>query len=266
MKDLYLKLFRDCSANLYRISGKMWSFREFGHFVAMAGKEYHKESVKLMVVGRATNGWYRLEADDENTFGTAVEKELAGQGFSWVVGSDAENGLMNGEGDYTLSSSAFWRTTKNIWRKLSGKESDRWVDHIAWSNLYKVAPRNDTEETRYDYANPSQTLCRKQLDACHKILQREVEEYKPTHLLFITGWDWLYDWASDFGRNDSAVFEGMRKQPPIGKHTYENGIFVEGAFNYRVKDHEVKVVVACRPERRPEQEFVDQVIGAFNGL
>lgn len=244
MKDVYLRLYRDCASSLYRMSGKQWSFSELGHFVSMAGEKYQEETVRLMIVGRATNGWKRLESTDEETFGAAVEKEAALQGFSWVVGSDAETGLINDEGTYPLSASPFWRTAKNIWRKLSEQESDRWVDHVAWSNLYKIAPSNDTAETRYNYANPSTTLCRKQLKACHSILVREMEKYKPTHLLFITGWDWFYDWVSDFGRSSSVVFENITQQPPFGKNTYENKVFVEGAFKHVLNGEEIKVVVA----------------------
>lgn len=264
MKELYAKLFKDCVTTTYRMSNKVWAFNQLGHFVSMAGPKFHKEPVRLMIVGRATNGWPGLCCDNEDAFGSDAAEKFSAKGFSWVVNSEDGRGLRNTEEDYYLSTSPFWRTSKQIWEQLSGKTDDRWVDYIAWSNIYKVAPKNDTEETRYDYANPSKTLCRKQLSACQEILKHEIEVYQPTHILFISGWDWFFDWATDFGRNTGkTLFGELCQLPPLGKNNPKNGVYVEGCLSYETKDRAIPVVVACRPEYRPEQEYIDQVVTHF---
>ena len=61
-------------------------FNELSHFVGMKGSKYDKQTIKLLIVGRAVNGWGALEsllcADD---FSEAAVEKFEKNIFNWVV-------------------------------------------------------------------------------------------------------------------------------------------------------------------------------------
>lgn len=261
-KKGYEELYK--SANItqgYRLNKQKVYFNELSHFVGMKGNKYDVQAVKLLIVGRAVNGWGTfgnlLCADDFSE--EAVEK-FEKNIFDWVVYDGEKNTLRNDyleEGEYYwLNDSPFWRTNKKVWMKLSNhpdfkdSENDRWVDYIAWTNLYKIAPQKT--------GNPTTTMSKRQLSACKDILKAEIEKFNPTHILFVTGYEWWFEEFSDvFGI-------GLFDKDKIKKNEYrgenKNNFFAEAST---VTAGGVKIVVSCRPEFRDENSYIKDIINAF---
>lgn len=254
MKTLYTKLAESFSDEKFKVTKNKVSqhvdLHGLSHFVSMKGKLYDKQKCKLFIVGRAVNGWGSFAFDNSEEFGLKAEKEFAKEGFQWVVldKNTLHNTLPMGSSDrvYYLSKSPFWRTSRQIFKCLSGKESPKWVDYIAWSNIYKISPP--------DTGNPSTKMCKKQIEICREILKKEIETYRPTHILLITGWNW---WFEDKEFGVSQLFSSCKF---IGENKRGNSVFVEGTAVYNER---IPVVIACRPERRNENEYVREIISAF---
>ncbi len=128
--------------------------------------------------------------------------------------------------------------------EILNSEDSCFFDYIAWSNLYKIAPKES--------GNPSNCLCKKQLDVCREILKREIEVFDPTHILLITDYD---RWFANEGYDFSELFETDR----IGSNYADKSIFVEGTGTYTFGDKKIPVVISCRPEYRNETDFVKAV-------
>ncbi len=231
-------------------------------FVAAKGRNYSAQSVRLLLIGRAVNGWTSFKTekkDDAQTFGDKAVQEYRKDIFEdWLK---IENGVLystHTEPDvsprkrYTLKRSAFWRTARSVWAKLSGLEAEgRWVDNIAWSNLYKVSPKAS--------GNPSNRLCTQQAELCLKLLAAEITEFSPTHILLVTGWDGWFccpGKAYDF----SPLFADVHK----ADERYE---IVEGTASFKLPDGtKIPAVISCRPEGKSEKLFTEKVVDAFREL
>lgn len=139
---------------------------------------------------------------------------------------------------YCVSTSPFWYYAKTIWEQLPGtsEESQRWMENIAWSNLFKVAPQIK--------GNPPREYIDAQKEVCNEILYYEMEILKPTHILFMTGYDWFKDFAGCF---EDIKHLGYNK---TGKN--KNDVYVEATAKF----HGVNVVVTCRPEYRKKDSYV----------
>ena len=258
MREEYSKLFEDFYGK-YRFQGKQIGMEDMCHFVSMKGIKFDSpiNNVKLMIIGRATNDWGKLDCSNSLEFGMDAEKKYYSKGFEWVcdVDKDGNNRLcsVNNDGSvYYLNSSAFWRTSENIWMKLTGVKEYRWIDYIAWSNLYKIAPKG---------ANPTTTMCKRQYDACKQILQKEIEEYRPSHILMITGVNWWKDENQcNFAKD---LFSEIHYK---GIHSKNKDIVVEATAEYRHENTKIPVVVTCRPERCSNKVFIESVINAYSIL
>ena len=172
----------------------------------MCGHEYKR---KLMVVGRATNGW---------THSFRRQQLLAPRGperWAQRAREDSEDdecpmlwvarcwGARKG---YNTKGSAFWRVSGTVASELLGIElSDlQWPSQMAWSNLYKVAPAARK--------NPGNRLCRVQLETTAELLRREVAELKPKRVLVLAGGDWFEDFEKPLGLDVSwtkGLIEGV---------------------------------------------------------
>ena len=253
MKELYQRLYADTNTK-YKYCKKLIGLNELSHFVAMKGSKYDQGDVHLFVIGRAVNGWETLPCESAEAFSGAAEREFNAAGFSWIANNgDSFYSLHNipedGEPVYYLSKSPFWRTIEKIWRGLSGSDDFRFVDHIAWSNLYKIAPKQS--------GNPTTTMCKRQFAACRDILDAEILAYNPTHILFITGYDWWYaDPTCDF----STLFRNNKR---LGSNSQDASIYAEGTAEYSLDGRTIPVVIACRPETRDETAFTVDVLTAF---
>lgn len=144
-----------------------------------------------------------------------------------------------------------WSYTKEIWCSLAAQTgdaawaldaygprawADRWYEHIAWTNLYKVAP--------YAGGNPDDRLKAAQQEACEALLTEEIRHFQPTHILFATGRAGWYDPFSH------ALGHELRDTG--NRHAQAAG-----------RDGDCRIVVACRPEMRNKRDYVCDVVQAF---
>jgi hypothetical protein len=259
IKRAYSDLF--VSANLpqgYRLNKTKVYFNQLSHFVGMKGKKYDQQTIKLLIVGRAVNGWGQLNTASAEDFAMEAIEKMQKDNFNWIVcdKSSLRNDCLDNGEYYWLNDSPFWRTNKRIWMSLTNNhdfqdlEQDKWVDYIAWTNLYKIAP--------LDTGNPTTTMSKRQLDSCKKILKAEIENFKQTHILFITGYEW---WFEDFKEIFDIEFKNVKKNVYHGEN--KNSFFAE---TYGTTSEGVKIVVSCRPEFRDENLYVDDIVNSFTKL
>ena len=247
VKKYYKMLYEAFEGKTYRCNKKRIDFTQLGYSNPFCGEKYFDDvkECKLMLVGRATNGWdVKVSLESASEFAEDMERKINRQGFDWV--RECEGGLCAGseEDPYLLSRSAFWRTAKSVWSRLSRLEEVRWVENIVWSNLYKVAPK--------DFGNPTTGMCRTQQVICKNLLREEIELYKPTHILLVTGWDWI-----EWGKENSfiSIFEET-------KQTDEK--YVVGTAYYKLRDcSRIPIVITNRPECLKNDKYVDEVLRWF---
>lgn len=205
---------------------------------------------ELMVVGRAVNGW----SDRKWTAADAADSKRRAEIISEVVdksiGTDRcpmawvkDNWSHNRKGEWEARRSAFFQLSRAISHQLLG-EMDDWPSKLIFSNLYKIAP--------YQGMNPSSRLCAVQQTACEDHLAAELEVWKPKRVLVIAGWNWAQPFVERLGGSS-----GTRK-----------GELVEwsGTIKLPNDDHEVRLVVCLRPERRQQEPLVKAIVGAFAAL
>ncbi len=211
-------------------------------FMATKGNLYNRQ---LMVVGRAVNGWtddtilpsQLAEPDKRRRYSKIVKRNSSKGNFSedardcpmqWV-----QDYWQNPEGYRTIDS-AFWRVIRQVMEGLNiAFENDPWPSHLVWSNLYKVAPAEG--------GNPGNGLCHVQLKGCKSLFDTELNIYRPSRVLLLTGWDW----AGDFVKSDCR--------------THRNAGFVEATGRRR----RTRIVVAKHPQGKPEGEWVENVLAEF---
>lgn len=222
----------------------------YAHFVAVEGSDYRTSPVRLMVVGRAVNGWVTLPSHSAEAFGAAAREKSEQAGFTWVTGEGDNMRSLHDE-NYRLNRSPFWRITRRILAGLCGRDAGgRWIERIAWSNLYKVSPRSG--------GNPSNALCRSEIIPCRAILSEEIERLSPTHIFMPVGWRWFH---SDERYDFSQLFCDAERSGA------ENGTAVEGTAQYLLHNGlYVPTVIASRPEFRREGPYVEEVLASFKKL
>lgn len=220
--------------------------RELTGFMATKGMRYEKGG--FMVVGRAVNGWSnsfnpsQLNASQEyDRVSTMIKESVYGVEdvcpMKWVTNQWQDNTC------YNTRKSAFWRVTREIVLSLSLAENFKlWSSYLAWSNLYKIAPEEG--------GNPSRRLRSVQLEGSRSLLYREIEDFQPSGLLFLTGWN---RWAKDF-----LIDKNIREV---------SGKFVEASGKLSLGPGlKICVVVAVHPQAKKEDEWVEEVARELNIL
>lgn len=74
MKEKYIKLYNDYTA-LEKNGRRIECINETCHFVTMKGTKYDAQDIKLMIIGRAPNGWDSLPVDSAEAFGDKAEEK-----------------------------------------------------------------------------------------------------------------------------------------------------------------------------------------------
>lgn len=252
LKSAYKKLYLHTNTKEgYQLNGKTVFLKDLSHFAGCKGEKYDSSAVKLLLVGRAVNGWSQFSIDSAEDFAKDAIMQFEDEALEWVY-DEMKGCLGNGNG-YFLNKSPFWRTSKEIWKKISNNAnyidsaSDKWTDYIAWSNLYKVAP--------HDTGNPTTTMRNNQLEACREILAAEVRTLTPTHILFVTGYEGWFDEFEDIFHTEfvSLLNNQYHKDE-------KNSIYVE---TMAITEDSINIVVACRPEFRNENDYIKDVCEKF---
>ncbi len=257
ISKLYEELFNSMNDSFQYNRSKV-TLKDLSHFVAMKGNLYDTSDVRLLVIGRATNGWDSLNCESASQFGIEANHRFTSKGFDWIENIDDDfNDLHNkppkGQKTYYLSRSAFWRVIFNIWRNLTGSKEEQFLRHIAWSNLYKVAPKTS--------GNPTKKMCDKQFNACKEILDAEIRSYKPTHILIVSDYDRWF--APDSGCDFSEIFKDTTR---IGSNYSDKNIYIEGTAKFDLDGEMIPVVITCRPEGRNKEKFTEVVVEIFNDV
>jgi hypothetical protein len=136
-------------------------------FNAVVGKEYKNQEMKLLVIGRATNGWEEPE-------GNAFDELLANK-------------------KYNIKRSAFWRMAIKVLLSKDHLEKDdisKNIQKLAWTNLYKFAPKSG--------GNPSKKSMENQYKDCVDELINEFNCLKPDVAILFTGENWFKDFKHIF--------------------------------------------------------------------
>jgi hypothetical protein len=207
-------------------------------FSAAAGEKYDND---LMVVGRATNGWGngidKTCNDDYHLVLTNLKKEIGTTNLDWVRNQWGATGPKV----YNSKRSPFWRLIKALSDRSSGPVE--WsIDHVVWSNLYKVA-RNEKRGT----GNPTGKLMNLQFEHCAKILGLEIEQYKPRNVVFLTSMGWARRFL------EYLEIENMLSMPQ--KYVEFAGI-----------KNGVRYVVGQHPQGKPQDPHCDEIINALRTL
>ncbi|MCY7410042.1 MAG: hypothetical protein LH473_07200 [Chitinophagales bacterium] len=147
----------------------------------------------ILVVGRAPNNWH-VQFNKINFEGKANESILYSRdnetysNLKWVYNN--YNGIVKEE--YNLKKSKFWRSLDKIVHRsiLNVEEPDpNWMSHIAWSNLYKIAPAVKNS------GNPNEQEVIAQFEGSVKMFKMEIEELQPKIILMMTDYSTWGKWV-----------------------------------------------------------------------
>ena len=217
---------------LYKELAQIDPEQEYITFCAQWGKKYQKDG--LLFVGRAVNGWITDCRDVELLFKEGDVNQIFAREdqMSWI------------EDKNECSVSQFWRVARAVSQDILGVGDD-WYEHIAYSNLYKLAP---------DGANPSNSLCKKQENVCYRIFKAEIETLQPKVVVMLAGIDWYEDFMS--------YLNGGMYPEPIDKAVipYSADKSFE-IYTYRIGD--VIYIGSLHPQGKPEQPHIEGIIEAI---
>jgi hypothetical protein len=156
---------------------------------------------QLLVIGRAVNSWRTEWAADQARTADRLSRVVADAIAVNTIGPDPmdwairlwgnEGSRFDGfaESRYNTARSAFWRVLRDL--SVSGpwaRPAETWSGHLAWTNLYKVAPAAGCD--------PRGDLLGVQRGSAAQLLAREVEELAPRTVIALTGRAWF----EPFGR------------------------------------------------------------------
>ncbi|MBE0417911.1 MAG: hypothetical protein IBX63_09120 [Coriobacteriia bacterium] len=220
--------------------------KKLAGFLAMEGHLYRNE---LMVVGRAVNGWgsdivpSKLARPVEAAaVADEVMSSVNGAGpcpMTWVT-----DHWGNPRPKYNTATSAFWRVIREVTDRLDIADTEKpsWPSHLVWSNLYKVSPN--------PLGNPSAALCRIQLPGCLELMELETSIYRPRRLFMLTGKDWAGPFLERLGFVPfaSSEFRWVEAAGETADHA---------------PNEPARVVVAAHPQGKPQEEWVGEVMAAF---
>ncbi|MGD0109852.1 MAG: hypothetical protein ABSC06_38400 [Rhodopila sp.] len=151
---------------------------------------------------------------------------------------------MTTEENYNTRRSAFWRVIRAVVSRLhiANVDENTWPSYLIWSNLYKVSPAKG--------GNPNSELRCAQFNECVQLLQWELENYRPSRILFLTGRAWADPfltqvWNDRVERNGHSFVECIG-HVACGPH------------------HAATCVVASHPQGKNETNWVNDVVAAFN--
>ena len=134
IEECYRRIYEDCCKDTYRFGKQNYSFQQLSHFVSMKGNKYDQNKVKLMIIGRAPNGWDHYgDAIDGFDFARAAKKDFDTVGFNWV--SNDLRSLHNISSTYNLTKSAFWRVGEKVFKELTKCNDYKWVEKEEVMNL-----------------------------------------------------------------------------------------------------------------------------------
>ena len=207
--------------------------------VGFSSLKGNKWSGDLMVVGRFVNGWV-----DKWSIREIVEPGKLEEYLQRVIGakySNAEDPVkaLNDE----IERSPFWDAVEDVARGLN--LGDGWTSRIVYSNLYRFG---------LDGGNPPAELCTAQRKGCIELLRDEMLEFRPSRILFLTGWEW----ADKFlGTEDSLI-----RFNEVARHRGD----LDRIGTISVTSTPIPVVVSRHPQGKSRGPLVAEILKAFKDL
>ena len=187
----------------------------------VVGNNYPKEPrTGFMFYGRANNGW---EAGVDDTFDTIYSTKLDG----------LHQYIRNNK-------SAFLRVAGKVFSEYYDND---WIDHIAYSNLYKVAP---------NAGNPNDPTCDAQWEYVTEIFKKEIETLLPKFVVLFAG----TNWADDF----IWYINGEEMPQPL------ETIIWDEDYGYSLsvyKIDEVYYIVSEHPQGKKEYLHAEAILSIF---
>lgn len=213
----------------------------------MVGKEFDKGPIKLMIVGRAVNGW-EVEFKDCSSLDATVHSILHQEN---ILDAFANESVVKEDGTvYHYKRSSFLRLMRKMVGEFHGTE-ENWQQRLIWSNLFKVAPR--------DKNNPSILMVREDIPQYRDILAQEMIKNQPDLVLFATD-------IGDFNRyDDSKRFESFSKLLKQENVDLSECEYVQAAGTFS-GNSDVKIIICCRPERKVVDEMVKEIHKIYSVL
>ena len=244
MNNLYNEKYRDLYRELLAEVKSMENDGATAFQFCGCGKDFIINPEKrLMVVGRAINGW------DYNV-NKCIKSEML---------SAANPDVLKHMIDKYGSTSAFWRITQSVVQNLGLTGVDNWYDNLAWNNLYKIGPNGG--------GNPKERLCQTQFKLCNKILKHEINTLRPEYILFVTGW-WVNPFVTGVYNKKLGVAPDDKLPFKINFDTSEKDSIVIGTGAIKLDGHTSKIVICHRPEARAggEEKSKNEISEAFINL
>ncbi len=222
--------------------------KEYVSFYPQVGKEFQKE-LDILFIGRAVNGWgtetlptfsnKKLTSKINDSYFQGI-KEYSTDGTGYI--NKCPLGWLVDEWDnYGMGKRPIFRLIRDIAKEhhvknYSKELEENWTHHFAWSNLYKIAPKNG--------GNPDAKIeWQTQDDHCEKLIEMELEQLQPKYAIFITDMNWLID-------GEPYSFIKNAKEEVIIKND-----FIEATYLY----NKTKIIITKRPEFRPGEEFFNEI-------
>lgn len=238
IKSIYVELLEAIKKRTKRIKPEVLAIQ-----TPVVGRKYvQRQDIRLLWVGRAVNSWNKYNVDDDNVAETLAQEQIDSYcgktGFDWMKEKDKEEKKFNYKG------SAFWRTCEKVLLSMAPDiraDEEEWNENIVWTNLYAAAPK--------DGGNPNSSLCKAQRAVCVRLLRNCFEDMEPSHVVFVTGWDWFEEFR---GKDAEGFFSAVS--------VVEGSRYVVG----QGRIGNAKILITVRPERKPEQEFANEIVKRFD--
>lgn len=217
--------------------------KELVAFYPMKGRSYDH---RLMIVGRALNGWKTVlnrsgtpTADIPDLFEkikrNGQEIMVLDEQLDWVMKS-----WVSRQG-YSTKQSAFWRVVQKLVHKVYGKEVLDWNHRIVWSNIYKISKRK---------GNPGKRLQSVLKEKSREMLLEEIRQLKPEVVIFLCGYKWVL-----------KLFEPTALIALEHQHSKQ---YVEFVGALKVPELSCKIVVAQHPQGKKESMLVDEIMESYS--
>ena len=231
-----------------------------------AGKRYDESQAKLMIVGRAVNGWEIKNADCSTLENVVHSVLLQPSGLDDVTHKGGMKYLdeTGTEKTYYYTRSRFWKLVKAILEAFGESEKDNWYDdpfqwneRILWSNLYKLAPKSG--------GNPGWKLIEDTVKVNIEILKKEIELKRPENIVFIVNAN-----TTSCDKESASAYFSLYKDLPsfekeLGIRIDKIGERVVGKGHYNGSN----VVVCVRPEKMSNaeiEEFAHEIKSALESI
>ena len=232
---LFKPLYEDLLNSAQEVCNDIWPF------FPQQGSNWNLSEHRVLVVGKATNGWVTNDVNVDLLFNPNYPERIVNRDdeMNWVLRRWGHDEMDEYGVDYNTKRSAFWRVIKQLVIKSERSCSDdNWVNFISWTNLYKIS---------VEAGNPPARLKYRQEPDCCKILDLEQEVLKPKNvILFTSGWESFF-----------FKYKGLENYK---SHFYASKTWGDKHTTSAIELNGINYIVSPHPERKPETPHVEAIL------